>query len=214
MSSDSNSNPPFWVRRMTPDDVNSVVAIQPLAFPPPFSTDLHWDAQHIQGHIELFPAGQFVAVSNGKVIASCSNTLIDETAWQLHANGYTTVGGPALDRFCPQGSTLYGLDIAVHPDFRRMGVARALYAARFNVVKDQSLNRYGTACRIPGLRNFLQNYPSQSAEDYVMAVVNGQLIDRTLTPLVRLGLTSLGVIFDYMMDEESMNCAALLEWIS
>ena len=37
-------------------------------------------------------------------------------------------------------------------------------------------------------------------------------INRTHRALLRYGLTFLGVIHDYMEDEESANAAALLEW--
>ena len=49
-------------------------------------------------------------------------------------------------------------------------------------------------------------------EVYAFQVQAGDLTDRTLTPLLRYGLNLKGVIEDYMEDEESLNCAALLSY--
>jgi GNAT superfamily N-acetyltransferase len=108
------------------------------------------------------------------------------------------------------GSTLYGLDITVHPDYRRQGIGRAFYDQRFDVVRrGAKLVRFGTGCRLPDFRSSGLACPA----DYAERVAGGMLTDRTLTPLLRYGLTYVGVIDNYMVDEESGDAAALLEWI-
>lgn len=191
--------------------VQAAVELQRLAFPPPFDAELLWKADHLLHHIALFPAGQFAALNEeGVVMGTCSNTRITDENWHSHQDWDTTVGGPFLTTFNPGGSTLYGLDISVHPDFRRMGVARALYSARFDLIRrDDALLRYGTACRIPG---FADHRSSFLPETYVQRVVEGHCSDPTLTPLLKMGLTYLETIADYMEDEESGNAAAMLEW--
>lgn len=196
-----------FVRPMLRGDVPGVVALQKLAFPPPFSEDLLWDAEHLERHIELFPAGQFVAEVEGRIVGSCSNTQISEACWEAHEGWSDTVGGPFLDSFTPSGSTLYGLDISVDPDFRRIGLGRRFYETRFERVRSSALARYGTACRMPDFASY-----TGSVHDHARAVVAGERIDRTLTPLLRYGLTFLGVVENYMEDAESGNAAALLEW--
>jgi ribosomal protein S18 acetylase RimI-like enzyme len=201
------------IRPMTWDDVTGVVALQPLAFPPPFDPELHWDAEHILRHVEIFPEGQFVAVADGQVVASCSNTLIDEAHWQAHGSWYRTVGGPALRSFAPDGTTLYGLDIAVHPEFRRLGIGRRLYQARYDFVRARGLTRYGTGCRLPDFWAYANAHPGTTQQAYAEKVVAGELQDRTLTPLLRMGLTFVGVVENYMEDAESGDAGALLEWV-
>lgn len=197
---------------MSPADVPGAVALQKSAFPPPFSEDLHWDPEHLLRHIELFPTGQFVAVSDGQVIGSCSNTIIDELAWSVHGGWYQTVGGPDLDNFDSDGTTLYGLDITVHPDHRRVGVGRAFYERRFEMVRTWPLVRYGTGCRIPDFKAAREVETSLTPETYAEEVLDGRRLDRTLTPLLSYGLRFLMIISRYMPDEESANCGALLEW--
>ncbi len=194
---------------MALEDVPNAVALQALAFPPPFSQDLHWDPEHLERHIEIFPEGQFVAEQNGQIVGSCSNTIISEKRWQAHENWGRTVGGPMIHGFDPEGTTLYGLDITVHPEHRKKGIGRAFYETRYELVQaSKTVNRYGTGCRIPDYAN----HKNLTVEEYAQRVAQGDLTDRTMTPLLRYGLTFLGVIHGYMPDEESANSAALLEW--
>lgn len=202
----------FEVRMMRREDVTGVVALQPLAFPPPFDPDLWWDREHIEHHLEIFPQSQFVVICDGQVIGACSNTMISEERWQAHEGWSKTVGGPFLETFDPFGSTLYGLDISVHPDYRRQGVGKALYQARFDFARDRRLVRYGTACRMPGYRSFCAVHESVDVHAYAQRVVDGATVDMTLTPLLRMGMTFLGVIESYMDDAESGDAAALLEF--
>jgi ribosomal protein S18 acetylase RimI-like enzyme len=189
------------------DDIPAVVALQADAFPPPFNPDFLWQSEHLFAHIQKFPHGQFVAEETGSIIGSCSNTLILETVWDQHGNWSETVGGPFLEGFTPDGEVLYGLDISVAPASRRRGVGRAFYQARFELVHQNALRRYGTACRLPDFAASGLATPTE----FATAVASGEAFDRTLTPLLSYGLTFLGIIDDYMEDPESGNAAALLE---
>lgn len=202
---------PFQIRSMQPEDVPRVVGLQKLAFPPPFSEDLHWDPEHLYHHIEVFPEGQFVAAVSGEIVGSCSNAIISESGWQAHGNWGSTMGGPFILNHDSKGTTLYGLDITVHPFHRRMGVGRAFYEARYALVWSLSLTRYGTGCRMPDYRNYFENVSQIDIESYAHRVVAGEVEDRTLTPLLRYGLRFIGVVKNYMEDVESANAGALLE---
>ncbi len=203
---------PFVIRQMMQEDVPGAVALQKLAFPPPFSEDLHWDPEHLLHHVAVFPTGQWIAESEGQIVGSCSNAIISEARWQAHGSWGATVGGPYIHNHDSKGSTLYGLDITVHPEFRRIGIGRAFYAARFDLIRTQGLTRYGTGCRIPDFRQLAQTKPGLTPEAYVSMVQHGEFADRTLTPLLRYGLKLIGVVDNYMEDEESGNAGALLEW--
>jgi GNAT superfamily N-acetyltransferase len=195
------------VRFATPDDVPEMVALQRACFPAPFPEELLWNAAHLARHLQLFPEGQFVVFGGPIVIASASNTIISEENYVLHADWDATVGGPFLSTFDANGSTLYGLDISVHPNYRGKGIAKQLYRARFEFVRVLRLARYATGCRVPDFHAY-----AGSLEDYVQEVARGERIDRTLTPLLKMGLRVIGVHPNYMEDEESRNGAALLEW--
>lgn len=208
-----NGVAPFQIRPMTTSDVEGVAKLQKLAFPPPFSEDLHWDIEHLLRHVEVFPTGQFVAIREDQIVGSCSNAIISEERWQGHGSWGATVGGPYIRNHSDFGSTLYGLDITVAPSSRRLGIGRAFYAARYQFVRSYSLIRYGTGCRLPDYQTHCATLGPISTEQYANMVVTRELTDRTLTPLLSYGLTFLGVIENYMEDVESGDAAALLEWL-
>jgi GNAT superfamily N-acetyltransferase len=192
---------------MVADDIPATVILQALAFPAPFDPELLWQAEHLFAHRQKFPSGQFVARSGTVLVGTCSNTRIS-SAQLAQPTWDQTVGGPFLDRFAPDGDTLYGLDISVHPDYRRRGIGRALYQARFELVRALGLRCYATTCRIP---DFAASGVSR-VEAYVDQVSSGERVDRTLTPLLRMGLQFVKVKPQFMADRESGDAAVHLEW--
>lgn len=186
-----------------------VVGLQKACFPPPFPAELLWKREHILAHLEAFPEGQFVAIEDGTVVGSASALLVGEDAWAAHLPWEKVTGGHFFANHDPQGTTLYGADVSVHPDHRRRGVARGLYHARFELVRRFGLTRYGTACRIPGY----SASGARSPEEYCQDVAAGAKTDPTLTPLVRMGCRFVAIAHDYMSDPESAHCAAVLEWL-
>lgn len=200
------------VRRLGVADVQGAVALQRACFPAPFPEEFLWQPDHLLHHIRMFPAGQFVAVDDDWVVGSASSCIISEDRWLEHKGWNETVGGPFIENHEPSGLTLYGLDVSVHPDWRGQGVGKALYNARFELVRQMGLSRYGTACRLPGYLAWSGGAVDATVENYAGDVVAGKLTDRTLTPLLRYELKFLGIIHEYMDDEESANAAALLEW--
>lgn len=199
---------------MAREDISRVVDLQAFCFPPPFDPSLHWKEEHLDGHLSTFPEGQFVAVSEeGKVLASCSNCLVSEDKWRRHGSWLETVGGPNIEGHDPNGTTLYGLDIAVHPSARNQGIGRALYRKRFAFVREHGLIRYGTGCRMPDYSAAKSLREDLDIITYAREVCNGLRKDRTLSPLLGFGMTFLGVLTHYMDDDESANSAALLEWL-
>ncbi len=196
---------------MAPEHLSGVVALQRFCFPPPFPEEYLWREEHLERHLAVYPEGQYVALDEvGRVVGSASACRIPEERWLAHLPWEETLGGFFFEGFDPNGSTLYGADISVHPEHRGMGVGRKLYAARFELVRNSGLARYGTACRMPDFARHRDNFATPA--DFARAVQEGVVTDRTLTPLLRYGLSLIEVLEDYMLDEESGNAAALLEW--
>ncbi len=68
----------------------------------------------------------------------------------------------------PEGDTLYGMEIMVHPDYRGMKLARRLYDARKELVAENNLYRIIIGGRIPG---YGEHANEMTAREYVEAVV-------------------------------------------
>lgn len=205
-----DGRPKVRIVQMGAEHLEGVVALQKLIFPPPFSEDLHWDVEYLEIHLSVYPEGQWVALDGDQVIGSCSNCRTSDERWKAHKNWWQAVDGPAIKGYDPNGPTLYGMDIGVHPGYRKQGIGRAFYERRFAYVREHSMARFGTACRIPDY----SQHRELGLEGYVNEVVSGRLTDRTLSPLLRYGLTCLGVKRDYLPDPESDDAAAALEWLN
>lgn len=193
------------IRPMTDADLDSVVELQSEAFPPPFPKEYQWTREPLEGHLRRFPDGQFVGEENGLVVASCSNAILPLARWERGGSWDELLGG--RDSQSSEERILFGLDISVARVARRQGVGRSFYGRRFELVRELGLARYGTICRMPDLHR-----TEMPAADYAAAVARGELEDRTLTPLLRMGVTLVGVVEGFMRDEESMNAGARLEW--
>jgi GNAT superfamily N-acetyltransferase len=192
------------VRSYTLADYPQLLEIQRACFPVPYPEEQLWSKAQITSHLEHFALGALCVEENGVLIASATALILEQPA---HTFADATDNG-FIGNHNPSGDTLYGVDMAVHPNWRGRGVARRLYQARFKLVQKLGLKRFMAAGRMPGL----ENYPNLSAEEYVARVVHGELSDPTLTPQLKNGLTPVQVLHDYIEDAESRNCALLLEW--
>lgn len=90
-----------------------------------------------------------------------------------------------------------------------MGIARALYDQRFSFIRSGGLAAFATCCRMPDYQKLNREL---TVTEYANSVSLGVRTDRTLTPLLRMGLHYKGVAEQFMHDEESGNAAAILEW--
>ena len=94
-----------------------------------------WEEEQLKSHLSIFPEGQFVAELDGEIIGSCSSLIInfdeydDRHSWDdVTDKGYIT-------NHNPEGYNLYGIEVMVHPDYRRMKVGQRLYEARKELVQ-------------------------------------------------------------------------------
>lgn len=214
MSDPASTVAEYRIRLTTAEDAEAVSELQPSAFPPPFDPDYHWQPRNIAAHVRRFPEGQFVAElvqgpERGRIVASSSNAPISEDAWEAHRDEGEEPYRIEFGGLTGDETTLYGADIAVHPDFRKRGIARAIYAARFDLVRNHPFVRYGTATRMP---DYARGGGGLSPDEYARAVVEGRLTDRTLTPLLKMGLTFLRTIPATWPDEESGGRSTIMEW--
>jgi GNAT superfamily N-acetyltransferase len=192
------------VRQYTIADYAGLLEIQRACFPPPYPEEQLWSFEQIESHVWHFPQGALCVEHNGRLIASVTALVLENPP---HTFAAATDDG-FIGNHNPNGDTLYGVDMAVHPEFRGRGVARMLYCARFALVQQLGLCRFVAAGRMPGLCL----HPRLTPEGYVARVVAGELTDPTLTPQLKNGLQPLEVLHGYIADEESRDCALLLEW--
>lgn len=195
---------------MLPTDFAGVVALQRLCFPEPFPESHLWTTDHLNAHFEKFPEGQFVATAGSLIVGSCSNNRVCMPAGP--SDWEEINGGLSFENFDPKGPHLFGADISVHPEFRRIGIGRRFYNQRFDLVEGFGLKSYVTICRIPGYQAWRTHHEG-TVEQYVNGVAEKNWADLTLTPLLQYELTIVGILPNCMDDEESGNYGVRLEWL-
>jgi GNAT superfamily N-acetyltransferase len=168
-------------------------------------------AEHFASQYALFPQGQIVALVNGQVIGQGSGFFIDfdfdrpnHTFREICAEFYFT-------HHDPDGAYYYGADISVHPDFRGRGIGRLIYDERKELVRRCNRRSIVAGGLIPG---YAAHKSEMTAQEYVEAVLAGQLHDSTLNFQLRMGFTVRGLIPNYIDDSASDDWATLIEWIN
>lgn len=200
----------YRIRLVAPSDYAAIIEICQLVYP----TETPYTLDELEDHRQVFPQGQFVAVAgDSEAVAGVHFTLrlrlmdfhIDDP-WDV-----LTAGGSFLDHN-PDGPTLYGADIMVHPGHQHHGIGHALTdQARF-LVQEERLWRMVGASRLPG---YEKHCSTMSIEQYVDAVLNGQLFDPVLSIHIKDGWTLVRPIHGYLQhDDDSAGWAEVIQWVN
>ncbi len=200
------------VRNMSPEHFAGVREIASLIYP-----DIApWSDEQLQSHLDVFPQGQIVAVEQGSglVVGMCSGLVIDWEAQEETDSWWSlTAGGTYRNHDPIHGSTLLAADVMVRPGHQGRGIGRRLYQrGRFDLARQLGLWRIVAGSR---LRGYHRVSARQTAEEYVVDVVNGRANDPTLSFQLAQGFRVRRVIGDYFTgDPESEGWAAIIEWIN
>ena len=107
------------------------------------------------------------------------------------------IEGGWLTSHDPKGSWLYGADIGTHPDYRRRGIARGLYAARHDTVRRLGLRGQVT---VGMLRGYGALKEQMSADEYYESMIEDERTDPTVSAQMKVGFRPRGLIRDYLND--------------
>jgi GNAT superfamily N-acetyltransferase len=173
-----------------------------------------WSADQLWHHLDVFPEGQFVAMTpDEKVVGMAASLVIwwDDYDAKMNWCEFTSAGTFA-NHDPEHGRTLYGAEVMVHPDFQRRGIGKMLYAARRELAERMGLLRIRAGARLRGYHAFAER---MSADEYVKCVVREECADPTLSFQLRNGFHVLAVVSDYLRhDPESLGHAAIIEWLN
>lgn len=196
------------VTNLAPEHIPALVQHQKLCFPTLAPEDL-FGAEHFTAHLRVFPEGQHVALLGDVVVGESSTFRISGERVFVHHTFSEIIGHGYFTEHDAQGEWLYGADMSVHPDYRRLGVARALYDARKALIRRLGLRGMVAGGMLPGYPRYREQ---MSVEAYVADVVAGRLTDPTLTPQLRNGFAVRGVLRDHLHAGELGTDAALIVW--
>lgn len=187
------------VCRTGPEHAEQLEELQRVVFPT-LAPEERFLARHYLGHLELFPEGQLCVVDRGagdRVVGMTSTIRRD---LDLDHPDHTFAGiiqGGWLTSHQPAGRWLYGADLGVHPAYRRRGIARALYAARHELVHRLGLLGQLTVGMPSGYGAVKGEL---TAAQYHAELARGTRRDPTISAQLAIGFQLGGLIAGYIHD--------------
>jgi GNAT superfamily N-acetyltransferase len=181
-------------------------ALQRVVFPTLAEEEIMLE-KHFRIYIDIFPEGQFVILNEGRVAASTSTMRCNFDFEHPNHTFLEFTGDLTLSTHNPSGDWLYGLDVMVDPDFRKKGLARALYKARQNYVVEKKMKGQITTGMLNGY------YPHQdkmTPEAYYERLKDGNIYDPTVSTQLKIGWQLVGLIPDYLNDPQCGNYGVLM----
>lgn len=195
------------VRLATREDVPALVALSIKTY----GEKLSLSEEEISGQLFNFPEGQFVAEYNNQVIGHCATFIISgDVALKPHSWSEITGHGFA-SRHNPDGGYLYGMEVCVDEDFRRLRIGQRLYDARKELCQQLQLKGIIFGGRMPGLARKAKTIATPEA--YLEQVQARQIRDYVINFQMRNGFEIIGLLKNYLPhDKASMGYATHMLW--
>ncbi|CCK79702.1 bifunctional GNAT family N-acetyltransferase/carbon-nitrogen hydrolase family protein [Desulfobacula toluolica] len=192
-------------RRWRHEDIPEIIECSRATYHD-YSEEFIYSERHYEMQFAAFPQGQFVAVCNKKIVGYATSIIvsIDDDFWY---DVDELTGAGTFSTHNPDGDTLYGADIAVHPDYQRRGIAMLLYSRRKSILKRYNLKQMIAYGRLSGYRNYAGK---MTAEQYVEKVKKGELKDQALSTHLKVGYQVKKVQLDITIDHSSLNYSTFL----
>jgi GNAT superfamily N-acetyltransferase len=199
------------IRNTTPDDFEGIILLTREIYPGTPS----WTEEQLASHLRVFPEGQSVAIHipSKRLVGMTASLVVLWDDYEMSDNWRDFTDAGMFTNHDPEhGRTLYGAEAMVSPFLQGQGIGKKLYRARRELAERLGLLRIRAGSR---LRGYHRHAASMSPEEYVIAVIRGELGDPTLSFQLKQGFQVLAVVPRYLRhDPESMGFAAVIEWIN
>lgn len=168
-----------------------------------------WNKDQIQKLTKIFPDGQIVIKVDDKIVACALSIIIDYKQFENKHTYLDITGNDTFNTHKPEGDTLYGIDLIVHPDYRGLRLGRRLYDYRKELCEELNLKGVVFGGRLPNFHKF----DDLSAREYIRKVKEKEIHDPVLDFQLSNDFQVKKVVKNYLPDDQaSESYAALLEW--
>lgn len=172
--------------------------------------DPAWEEKHINTLVNRFPKGQIVVMVDGKIAGAALSILINYDRFDSKHTYIEMTANDTFDTHSPDGDTMYGLDMMVHPDYRGMRLGRRMYDYRKELCEEMNLKGIVLGGRLP---NYHKYHEEMSAREYIQKVKLKEIYDPVLSFQLSNDFHVKRLAKHYLPeDQASREHAALLEW--
>lgn len=165
----------------------------------------------LRGQITTFPDGQFVVEYEGEIVGYAASFMISESVALAPHSWNEITGGGFGSRHDPNGDWLYGMEVCVDSERRRLRIGERLYDARKALCESLELKGITFCGRMPGWQKRKKSYAKPDA--YVQAVRERKIVDPVVNFQLQQGFEFVGVMKNYLPgDKASDGQAAQMLW--
>lgn len=172
--------------------------------------DAAWSKEQVETLINLFPKGQVVVMVDGVLAGAALSILIKYDRFDEKHTYIEMTANDTFDTHTPDGDTIYGLDMVVHPDYRGLRLGRRMYDYRKELCEEMNLKGIVLGGRLP---NFYKHQDELTPKQYIQKVKKKEVYDPVLSFQLSNDFHVKRLARHYLPeDEASQGLAALLEW--
>lgn len=198
--------PTIIQRTATPEDFSEMIKLSKKCFP----DQAPWKTDMLESQYSIFPEGMQIIEYEGEIVGSATSLIVDmedyddNHSWaEIADNGYIT-------NHDPEGDTLYGIEVMVHPEYQGLKIGRRLYEMRRELCEVMNLKQILIGGRLPNYHIYSDDLGVRA---YVKRVLDKKIKDPVLTFQISQGFYIRKIIKDYLpFDLESEGYGVLMEW--
>ena len=203
-------HPEYSLRLMHQNDFDAIEELCQKVYP----DERPYTNEELFEHQALYPQGQLVIEyrETKRPVGVHFGLRLNIMHYHLDDDWETLTSSGSFLNHDPEGHSLYGADLFIHPEHQHHGLAKELTSAMRDLVKQESLWRMIGGSRMPGY-GLKKNEcdPNQ----YIEKVKAAEWVDPVLTAHLHDGWQAMGAIRGYLPhDEESAGYAAVIQWIN
>jgi ribosomal protein S18 acetylase RimI-like enzyme len=185
------------IRNAELSDIANIVTLSRRVY----AADLCYSENQVRGQINNFQEGVFVAEYDGRIVGYCVTCIIEEKIARRQHTWHEISGGGFSSRHNPEGDYLYGLDVSVDPDYRRLRIGQRFYRARRELCRRLELKGIMFGGRMPGFQRRRKEYPEPQA--YLDAVLAQAVRDQVVNFQRKQGFEPIGILKGYLPDDKA-----------
>ncbi|MBK5277601.1 MAG: bifunctional GNAT family N-acetyltransferase/carbon-nitrogen hydrolase family protein [Bacteroidia bacterium] len=172
----------------------------------------YWRDHQIEHLLKIFPEGQLCIKVDDKLVGAALSLIVDYKNLGDNHTYKDATGNYSFSSHDPYGDVLYGIEIFIRPEHRGLRLGRRLYDARKEMCEKLNLRAIIAGARLP---RYAEHAQALTPKAYIEKVKQKELYDPTLTFQLSNEFHVRKIMKGYMPgDAESMEYAALIEWIN